>query len=353
SDSFPPQIQLLTGGHPIPDESSQEAGKAIHQLLLNKSSDEIVIALISGGASALVVYPEKDVTLADYRKLTQLLLSCGATIGEINCLRKHIDGFKGGGLLRWAAPSPIISLILSDVVNNPLDVIASGPTVPDPTTFQDARKIIEKYDLSLKIPVSIHNLIDQGINKDIQETVKPDDPINNNSLIHLIGSNQIAAEAAQKAAKENGILARILTTSLVGEAGIAGEWLVEMLKKEINSGVQRPFCLIAGGETVVTLKGNGSGGRNLETALAAVRGLDGLSNVALITLATDGEDGPTDAAGAIVTGMTLASSLKNGINPDEYLKNNDSYHFWLNTGGMLQIGSTGTNVNDLAFLFAF
>jgi len=350
---LPPQIQIISGGHPVPDENSLKAGYAIRRLLEKKSEDELVVALISGGASALVISPYDGINLDDYRTLTNLLLACGAEISEINCLRKHIDQFKGGGLLRWASPAPVISLILSDVVNNPLDVIASGPTVPDPTTFQDAWKIIEKYKLEKNLPGSIRSLLIRGIKGEADDTLKQNDPMVKESIIRLIGSNEIAAQAAKTAAETLGFSTKILTTSLVGEAQEVGQWMANKLKEELASGFPRPFCLIAGGETVVTINGNGLGGRNLETALASVHGLDGLTNTALVTLATDGEDGPTDAAGAVVTGETYKEAVDKGLHPDEYLAANDSYHFWEKQKGLMKIGSTGTNVNDLAFLFAF
>jgi hydroxypyruvate reductase len=350
---LPPQIQVITGGHPVPNENSFKAGEAIRNLLEEKAADELIVALISGGASALVISPSEGIDLEDYRTLTKLLLACGAEINEINCLRKHIDKFKGGGLLRWASPAPVISLILSDVVNNPLDVIASGPTIPDPTTFQDAWKIIEKYKLTDKLPGSIRSLFNRGINGDEEDTLKRDDHAAPESIIRLIGSNEIAAKAAKATAETLGFSAKILTTTLVGEARAAGQWMANKIKEEMVNGFPRPFCLIAGGETVVTIKGNGLGGRNLETALASIRGLDGVSDIALVTLATDGEDGPTDAAGAVATGDTLRDAVKNGIDPDQYLADNDSYHFWERMNRLIKIGSTGTNVNDLAFLFAF
>lgn len=353
SKQFPPFIKILSGGHPVPDENSIHAGNAIQALMRAKTSSELAVALISGGASALVISPAEGITLDDYRKFTQILLGCGADIQELNCFRKHIDNFKGGGLLRWSAPGPVISLILSDVVNNPLDVIASGPTVPDPTTFQDVWKIIEKYSLFGKLPDSIIDHIKLGMQGQIEDTLKTSESLNKQNIIRLVGSNQIAAEAAKSSAERLGFTTKILTTSLIGEAQEAGKWLINRLRTELESSLRRPFCLIAGGETVVTLKGNGLGGRNLETALAAVFGLDGLSDTALITLATDGEDGPTDAAGAVATGETLINALVKGIDPALYLAANDSYHFWERQNGLVKIGSTGTNVNDLAFLFAF
>jgi glycerate 2-kinase len=355
SGILPENIRVIEAGHPIPDERGQAGAKQIEHLLRQTQFDDLVICLISGGGSALLPHPVNGVSLADLQQLSQHLLDCGASVVEINTLRKHLDQFKGGQLVRQIKPASAISLILSDVVGNPLDTIASGLTVPDPSTFQDAYNILQKYHLVDRISPSIVFHLQQGMRGEIPETPKPGHEMFRHVQNEIIGSNMIACQATQKTAQEYGFNTQLLTTYLQGEANQAGRFLASILRQITDNGLplHRPACLVVGGETTVTVKGDGKGGRNLELALAAAMDLSGLVDVALITLATDGNDGPTDAAGAYVDGETMRCAEQLGLNPLHYLENNDSYHFFEHLGGLIKTGPTQTNVNDVAFLFAF
>jgi hydroxypyruvate reductase len=300
--------------------------------------------------------------LDDLQDLTELLLASGASINEINSLRKHLDTVKGGGLARAAAPATVATLILSDVVGNPLDVIASGPTVPDSSTFADAFAVLERYALLERTPDSIVERLRAGMRGEVPDTPKADDPLFANAQHVLVGSNEQAATAALHAARAEGCHALLLTTRAQGEARVVGQLLGAIAREVATSGgtgglanspLLRPACLILGGETTVTLRGDGHGGRNQELALAAVGEMTGLEHTVLVTLATDGSDGPTDAAGAVVTGETLARAQALGLDPAAALANNDAYPFFDALGDLLRPGPTHTNVNDLALVFAW
>jgi hydroxypyruvate reductase len=336
------------------DDSVSSTGRLV-EFLSGSSHDDLVICLISGGGSALMTWPQAGVSLVDMQALTRLLLASGANITEINVLRKHLDQVKGGGLARIAAPAQVITLILSDVIGSPLDVIASGPTVADSSSFADAHAILEKYDLVEKTPASIRAVLQQGMTGELPETLKAGDPLLDNIVNVVVASNPQAAQAGLEQARSEGFYTMLLTTYLQGEAAQVGAVLASLLKQIDFNGqpLPRPACLVAGGETTVTLRGDGLGGRNQELALGAAFLLDGVANAALLTLGTDGEDGPTDAAGALVTGETLAHAQQMGRNPLASLQGNDSYHFFKDLGDLLVTGPTGTNVNDLVFLFAF
>ena len=350
-------VALLEAGHPLPDASGVAATRRMIDLLARTTPQDLVVCLISGGGSALMTQPVPGVSLADLRTLTDQLLACGATINEINTLRKHLDQVKGGGLARFAAPAAVITLILSDVVGNPLDVIASGPTVPDLGTFADAVGVLQKYALWQAVPAGIRQHLARGAAGEVPETPKPGDPIFARVQNVLVGSNELAAQAAVQQAEQEGWRARILTTSLTGEAREAGQWLAQTARQAAERGepLPPPACLIVGGETTVTLGASlaevGKGGRNQEMALAAVPGLAGVAETLLVTLATDGGDGPTDAAGAVVSGHTLARAQAAGLDPGDFLARHDAYHFFDPLGDLLRPGPTQTNVNDLAFVF--
>jgi hydroxypyruvate reductase len=294
------------------------------------------LCLISGGGSALMTAPIEGVSLADIQALTRSLLACGATINEINTLRKHLDTVKGGGLARKCAPAQLACLILSDVVGNPLDVIASGPAVPDPSTYADCWQIITHYNLQTNLPPAIQAVLQAGRNGKLPETLKPGDPIFTHTHNLLVGSNLQAAQAAIESARQAGYHTMLLTTYLQGEARQAGQMLAAIAHQVNATGqpVPRPACIIIGGETTVTLRGDGLGGRNQELALAAVAELSSLPNCLLVTCASDGEDGPTDAAGAFVTGDTLAYARQFGLHPAIFLQVNDSYHFFQALGDL-------------------
>lgn len=339
-----PRLIIQRGSHPIPDENSLNAGEQLLSAAASFTENDLVFCLISGGGSALVTAPYDGISLHDMRELTRQLLACGARIDEINTLRRHLDRIKGGGLAKKISPAKCVSLILSDVVNSPLEAIASGATAPDPSTLDDVFRIIEKYELKAKLPGSIQSHLQKQL-----ETPKPGDPIFDNVDNIIVGSNELAAQAAMQTAETYGFKTVDLGNAWQGEARDVSEILVtKLLKNDVH-----PACMIAGGETTVTLKGDGKGGRNLELALAAVPLLSDQEDVMLVTLATDGEDGPTDAAGAVVTGESLERAKKLGLDPQSYLNNNDSYHFFEKLGDFLKPGSTGTNVNDLTFLFKF
>jgi glycerate 2-kinase len=349
------RIAVLKGSHPIPDESSLTGAQQVIDLLSTTKETDLVIFLISGGGSALLTSPRDGISLDDLGALTKSMLACGATINEINCLRKHLSQVKGGQLARMAFPAQSVALILSDVVGDPLDVIASGPTVADPTTFGEALAILEKYNITATVPQTVVKLLTQGVNGKIMETPKVGDPIFSKSSNLIIGSNLQAAQAAFQKAKSEGFNTSLLTTYLQGEARVVGQVMAAIARQMAANGdpVPAPACLIAGGETTVTLLGNGLGGRNQELALSAVPGLAGIKDVMLITLATDGNDGPTDAAGAVVNGDTLKRGVDLGMDPENYLSRNDAYHFFDPLGDLLKPGITETNVCDLTFIFKF
>jgi hydroxypyruvate reductase len=346
-------LRIVEAGHPLPDERGLRATRAVIELLQASQPGDLVVCLISGGASALLTAPVTGVSLADLQELTRLLLACGANINEINTLRKHLEQAKGGQLARLVYPARMASLILSDVVGSPLDVIGSGPSVPDSSTFADAYAVLECYGLLDQAPPSIVDYLQLGCKGGIPETPKPDDKLFSQVQNVIVGSNQQAAEAARGQALAEGFNAMLLTTYLQGEARQAGRWLAAVTRQIVSTGqpVPPPACLVVGGETTVTLVGDGLGGRNQEIALGAVEDLANLSGVLLATLATDGGDGPTDAAGAVVTGETLQRARQLGLAPGDYLSRNDAYHFFQALGDLFVTGPTGTNVNDLAFLF--
>lgn len=348
------KIDCLESSHPVPDERSVLAGQQIYTFLHESAPEDFYIILLSGGASALATLPVEGVSLAHLQHLTQLLLHCGADIRQINTLRKHLDRLKGGGIARLLFPAQAVCLVLSDVLGDPLDVIASGPTVADPSTYADAWDIIRRYDLEAEIPAEIKQILQEGMNGQIPETPKPGEACFEKVFTTVIGSNRLAAEAARQQARAEGFHTAILTTFLQGEASAAGQFLAAIAREEAlhQSPLPLPACLICGGETTVTVRGDGKGGRNQEMALGAVEGMDRLSAL-LVTLATDGGDGPTDAAGAVVSGETLSRAHALGMNPADYLKRNDAYTFFEALGDLIKTGPTRTNVNDLAFVFVW
>jgi glycerate 2-kinase len=346
-------VRLFRGNHPVPGKQSMDATQQVVQLVKERHKEDLFICLISGGGSALLTWPVEGISLLDIQCITQLLLECGANIGEMNTIRKHLD--KGGGLCRLVYPAELVTLVLSDVIGNPLDVIASGPTVADESTFSEGLEIIRKYDLKSRLPDAIEKIFEAGAIGLIDETVRGYDPCLQRAHTTIIADNLQAARAASTAAAQAEWRAMILTTFLQGEARQAGVNLAGILRQIQASGdpFRVPACLIAGGETTVTVQGKGLGGRNLELALGAVAPLSGIGRVALFSLATDGEDGPTDAAGAIVTGKTLERGKALGLDPEEYLRRNDSYRYFSALGDLIKTGQTGTNVNDLTFLLAW
>jgi glycerate 2-kinase len=353
-ESIRGRYTLIEGGHPVPDARSLEAGARVLEFVSSLKEEDTLVCLISGGGSALVTAPY--VPLQDLQTLTSLLLASGARIDESNTLRRQLDRIKGGGLAR-ATQAKIISLILSDVIGNPLEAIASGPTVPDPTTREDATLILEKYDLRKEVPISITRLLKSGsplappAGAGVFPHSQREAAVLQRVQNSIIGDNIIAARAALDQAEREGFHAEILTNELQGEAREVGRELAHRLHED-SSAKARPFCLIAGGETTVTISGKGKGGRNQELALSVVDELRGLENVLLIALATDGDDGPTDAAGAVVTGKSASRAESLGLDASDSLSRNDAYPFFEALGDLLKPGPTGTNVNDLIFLLA-
>jgi len=349
------QFTINYSSHPVPDERGVHVAGDIIELLATTTDNDLVICLISGGGSALLTSPAPGISLDDIQALTKALLGCGATINEVNTLRKHLSQVKGGQLARWAAPAQMATLILSDVIGDPLDVIASGPTVPDSSTFQDCWQILEMYQLTEGIPAKIREHLQAGLDDDIADTPKMGDPIFEKAHNIIVGNNLQAAQAAISQAQVEGFNTLLLTTSLQGEAKIIGQTMAAIAAQVVATGdpIPRPACIVAGGETTVTIRGQGLGGRNQELALGAVEGIAGLEDIIIIALATDGDDGPTDAAGAVVTGETLDRATLAGLNPIEFLSRNDAYNFFDPLGDLLKPGMTGTNVCDLTFIFAY
>lgn len=336
-------LTVMEGGHPIPNADSLAAGEAVLNFVSRLNANDLLVCLISGGGSALMTAPL--VPLADLQALTAELLACGARIDEINTLRRHLDRLKGGGLAKAAGPAEILSLILSDVVDDPLEAIASGPTAPDPTSRANALAIIQKYELESRLP---HSIVPA-----LSESMKPNEAVFARVRNEIIASNRLALSAALNQAEREGFEATLLTSGLQGEARQAGLDLVTALRVATKDKT-RPFCLIAGGETTVTLqKNHGLGGRNQEMVLSALSALAELENVMMLSLATDGEDGPSGAAGAVATDKSKSRAEALGLNPAEFLARNDSYHFFAALDDLLEPGPTHTNVNDLTLLFAF
>jgi glycerate 2-kinase len=336
---------VIESGHPVPDARSLHAGERVLDFVSSLQAGDTLVCLISGGGSALMTLPYEGITLDDMQAMTRALLACGARIDEINTIRRSLDRVKGGGLAR-ATKARVISLILSDVIGNPLEAIASGPAAPNPTTKADALAILKKYDITKQVSNSILQTLES-------ETFLPNPrqravELQNVQNI-IVGDNELASRAALKQAQLEGFHAEILANDLQGEARDVGVMLARKLRAEISK-APHPFCLIAGGETTVTLRGNGNGGRNQELALAAVHDLAGLEDTMLIALATDGDDGPTDAAGAVVTGQTVQRAASLGLDAAGYLSRNDAYPFFDALGDLIKTGPTGTNVNDLIFL---
>lgn len=346
-------IQCIEAGHPVPDENSLLAGRETIRLLKNAGEKDVVVALISGGASALLIDCPPGVLLPELQIVFNKLLQSGATIEEMNTVRKHLSaGIKGGQLLRTAAPATVISFILSDVIGDPLDIIASGPTVADRSTFAEAWDIVRKYQLTEKLPVSIIRWLQQGLAKQIPDTPKPGDPIFDKSHNYLIGTNRIALEAAAAMAKELRYTPVIITDALMGEASDKARELVLQVQQYEGP---RPACLLLGGETTVTINNPGKGGRNQEFALAALvelqKAFPNSERVpVLLSAGTDGTDGPTDAAGAVVDAAVIKLANQRKLIAEDYLIQNDSYNFFHQAGGHVITGPTHTNVMDIVVL---
>jgi len=349
------QIELRESGHPIPDEQGLAASAEICELLEGLGERDLAFVLLSGGGSALLdAYPE-GITLEEAQRTFEILLASGAPIHDMNVVRKHISRVKGGQLGRIALPARVITLVLSDVIGDPLSSIASGPTVPDPSTFADALEILEKRNALDLVPESVRGHLEWGVAGEIPETPKEGEEGWERCSTFLIGNICRAIEAAEERAAVLGFNHHRLTTTMDGEAREVGEEMARILLDAAESGevAERPFCLIAGGETTVTIEGeSGVGGRSQELALAAALALQGVDGVALLAAGTDGTDGPTDAAGGIVDGNTVENAGLFGQNALEFLERHDSYNFHRAAGSLVRTGPTMTNVMDIVLLLA-
>jgi len=348
------RTRMNGAGHPIPDEAGCRGARAILEIARSTREGDLLLCLISGGGSALMPLPVEGVTLADKQLLTNQLLKSGANIEEVNAVRKHVSQVKGGQLSKAAFPATVVSLILSDVVGDPLRSIASGPTSPDPTTFQDAVEILTRYGVWQRTPASVRAYLERGTRGEVPETPKPGDPVLSRTHNVIVGNNRLAAEAALKEARRQGLNTLFLSSLVEGEARHVGSVYAGIAREIVASGhpIARPAAVIAGGETTVTVTGSGRGGRNQELVLAASLKIRGVSGVVIASMGTDGLDGPTNAAGAIVNGQTVGRARKAGLDPLTALAENDSYAFFKGLGDLLFTGPTMTNVNDLAVIVA-
>ena len=342
------RIPVVEAGHPIPDASGIRAAHQVRGLLRELNARDLLLVAVSGGASALLSAPADPITLAAKQKTTNLLLRAGADIFQLNAVRKHLSFLKGGRLAALAYPAPIVSLLLSDVIGDPLDVIGSGPTAPDPTTFTNAIQVLEKFKITGRTPKTVLELLRKGARGEIAETPKPGDPLFQNVYNIVAGSNALALAAAAREAHSLGYRPRILSNIVSGEARDVARTHIDILRKV----GRRPACLLAGGETTVTVKGKGHGGRNQELALAAAIAMEGLPDVLALCAGTDGTDGPTDAAGALATGKSITRARRLGLDPSKFLDDNNSYPFFSALGDLVKTGPTGTNVMDIEVLLA-
>lgn len=350
------KIVIMESGHPVPDHAGELASREILSIALGVGEKDLVFCLLSGGASAIVPAPRKPVTLADKQATTRTLLECGATINEINAIRKHLSAFKGGHFAKALEPATVISLIISDVVGDFLDVIGSGPTAPDESTFLDCQTILDKYALCGAIPDGVTEVIARGCAGEEPETLKEGDSCFDRVQNVIIAGNGMAVDGAGEAARELGYTPVVVDRAMEGEARDVANRLIRMAGDYCKGRgtTPPPVCLLAGGETTVTIKGNGLGGRNQELALAAAIAVSEMqecrTSIALACVGTDGTDGPTDAAGALVLPDTVASSREQSGAARAYLENNDAYTFFTHAGTLLKTGPTRTNVMDVVII---
>jgi hydroxypyruvate reductase len=336
------RVEIAEAGHPVPDVRGVAASARLLEVARRAGENDLVLFLVSGGGSALTPAPAPPITLAEKQELTRLLLASGATIGELNAVRKHLSLFKGGQLARAAWPAPVLTLALSDVIGDPLDVIASGPTAPDPTTFADALEVLARRGVSARVAASITRRLAAGRAGEIQETPKPGDPLFDRVSNVVIGNNALVTDAAIARARRLGFQAHLMTRELQGEARDVARDFVARARRLVP-----PACLIAGGETTVTVKGPGKGGRCQEFALAAALELRASDRITLLAAGTDGTDGPTDAAGAIVDAGSVERGTAAGADARRALGDNDAYAFLRASGDLVVSGPTRTNLLDL------
>ncbi len=345
-------LEVIEAGHPLPDQKGVEGARKMLDLVKGAGKQDLIFSLISGGGSALLPQPAEGLSLAEKQAVTKLLLECGASIDEINMIRKHISSTKGGQMARAAYPATTANLMLSDVVGDRLDVIASGPFVPDTSTFQDAQAVLDKYRLT-SLPETVREHIGKGVRGEVQETPKERDPVFERVRNYVIGSNILALEAAAQEAERLGYNTLILSSMVEGETREVAHVHTAMAKEILQTGrpLPPPACIISGGETTVTIRGKGLGGRNQEFCLASAVDLAGLPpRVVVASGGTDGNDGPTDAAGAIVDSLTCRRGSDHGLKALAYLDDNNAYRFLEKTGDLLITGPTKTNVMDVRFV---
>jgi len=343
------KTHIMEAGHPIPDEAGLRATEDLLKQAQGCTEEDLIICAFSGGGSALLPAPSPPIDLDQKQESTRLLLECGATINELNAMRKHLSRSKGGWLAKTAYPATLISLILSDVIGDPLDVIASGPTVPDESTYSDCMEIIERYDLTNRLPAGVVEYFKQGVAGMLPETPKADDPVFSKVQNLIVGNNREALLAANEQAISLGYNTLVLSSQIEGEAREVAQVFAAIGKEIRQAGlpVSPPACVLAGGEPTVTIQGSGKGGRNQELALAFAIAIDGWDGVSLLSAGTDGTDGPTDAAGAIVNGTTCKRARQTNLKPQTFLSANDSNSFFESLGDLLITGPTRTNVADL------
>jgi glycerate 2-kinase len=347
------RVRLNQASHPVPDDEGVKGVKDMMRLTSNLSPEDLVLALISGGGSALMPLPADGVSLVDIQDVTRRLLSAGATINELNAVRKHLSAFKGGQLAANCYPATVVTLILSDVVGDPIDTIASGPTAPDPSTYETARDVLNKYEVWGSVSHAVKRRVELGLEGKAAETPKPGDTVFEKVHNVVVANNLKAARTAAETAEKLGYNTKVLSTFVEGEARHVGTVYAGLARSlSMNDlPVPKPGALLIGGETTVTVTGPGKGGRNQEVALSALMKITGLDCV-VFTLGTDGIDGPTDAAGAIVDGASLSRAQLRGLDPAKHLRENDSYNFFKALGDAVFTGPTGTNVNDLTLILA-
>ena len=340
-------LTLTEAGHPLPDAAGVEATRQMLALARQAGKDDLVICLLSGGASALMADIPEGATLDELTEASELLVRCGADISEINTVRKHLSGVKGGKLARAVAPATVITLILSDVIGDPIDVIASGPTAPDSSTFADALAVIRKYALEDRFPAVLLDHLHRGAAALLPETPKPGDPFFSHVYNHIIGSNRLALEAAAHKADELGFEARIITDALQGDYSAVADYILHTIEQALHQNHAKPCCLLFGGEPTLQVSGSGLGGRNQHLALRLAMQIAGREGITILCAGTDGTDGPTDAAGAVVDSRTLPDSRERQIDAADALSRFDSYHFFRQAGGHIITGNTRTNVMDM------
>ncbi len=344
-------IRTIEASHPVPDENGVKGATLIRKILKGAGENDLVISLISGGGSALLPLPPENITLEEKRTTTDLLLKSGAAIHEINAVRKHLSLIKGGNMAAAAYPATVINLMISDVVGDSMDVIASGPFVPDNSSFSHAVDILKKYELGEKVPLSVNDYLERGADGKVDENPDSGSEIFRKVTNLIIASNIISLKAAGEKAEELGYRSMILSSQIEGITSDVAVWHSRIAKEVLASGypLPPPACIISGGETTVIVKGNGLGGRNMEFALQSAELISG-TKITMASIGTDGSDGPTDAAGAVADGNTMAKSREKGVDIHEYMDNNDSYNFFKAMDDLIITGPTNTNVMDIRII---